>query len=87
VQVVVEDLDVGRELDVPGQHVGRATHVEAQRDRLVAVADEHDVLEVEDDVGDVLDDAGDRVELVEGVVEPDLRDGRTGDRRQQRAPQ
>ena len=30
---------------------------------------------------------GDGVELVQGVVEADLRDGRAGDRRQQRATQ
>jgi hypothetical protein len=45
-------------LDVAGGDVGRAAHVEAQRDGLVAVAREHEVLEVEDDVGDVLGDTG-----------------------------
>jgi hypothetical protein len=87
VQVAVEDLDVGGELDVLGADVGRAAHVEPQGHRLFAVADEDDVLEVEDDVGDVLDDTRDRVELVERVVEAHLRDGRTGDRREQGAPQ
>ena len=38
-----------------------------------AVDGEHEVLEVQDDVGDVLGDAGDGVELVERVVEADLR--------------
>ena len=33
-----------------------AADVEAERDRLVAVDQEHEVLEVEDDVGDVLGD-------------------------------
>ena len=67
--------------------VGRAADVEAQGDRLVAVADEDDVLQVQDDVGDVLGDTGDGVELVEGVVEADLGDGGAGDRRQQGAAQ
>ena len=62
-------------------------HVEAQGDRLVAVADEHDVLQVQDDVGDVFDHTADGVELVERVVEPHLCDRRTGDRRQEGAPQ
>ena len=70
-----------------GGDVGRAAHVEAQRHRLVGLAREHEVLEVEDDVGDVLGDAGDGVELVERVVEADLGDGRAGDRREQRAAQ
>ena len=52
-----------------------------------AMQREHEVLEVQDDVGDVLLDARDGVELVEGVVEAHLGDGRAGDRRQQRAAQ
>src|SRR5690606_15759495 len=61
--------------------------VEAERHGLVAVADEDEILQVEDDVGDVLGDPGDRVELVQGVVEAELRDGRPGDGRQQGAAQ
>src|SRR4029453_9229768 len=87
VQVLVEDLDVGRELDVTGLDVGRTPDVEAQGDGLVPGAGEHDVLEVEDDVGDVFDHTGDGVELVQRVVEAHLGDGGAGDGRQQRAPQ
>ena len=87
VEVGVEDLDVGGRLDVGGGDVGRAADVEAQGDRLVGVDVQHEVLEVQDDVGDVLGDAVDGVELVERVVEAHLRDGRAGDRRQQRAAQ
>ena len=65
----VEDLDLGRHLDVAGGDVGRAADVEAHDDGLVGDRREHDVLQVQDDVGDVLGDAGDGVELVEGVVE------------------
>src|SRR5690606_27734091 len=78
VEVGVEDLDVGAGLDVAGGDVLRALHVEAQRDRLVGVHPQDEVLQVEDDVGRVLGDAGDRVELVEGVVEPHLGDGGAG---------
>src|SRR5690606_41085390 len=46
VEVAVEDLHVGGDLDVLGGHVLRAAHVEPQGHRLVAVAHEHDVLEV-----------------------------------------
>ena len=71
----------------PARDLGRAALVEAQRDRLVGRAAQHEVLEVEDDVGDVFLHTLDDVELVERVVEAHLRDGRAGDRRQQRAPQ
>ena len=77
----------GLRLEVGGGHVGRAPDVEAQRDGLVAVDTHDEVLEVQDDVGDVLGDTRDGVELVQGVVEADLGDGRAGDRRQQRAAQ
>jgi hypothetical protein len=70
-----------------GRDLTRAAHVDAEGDRLVGLRREHEVLEVQDDVGDVLGDPGDGVELVQGVVETDLRDGGAGDRRQQRAPQ
>ena len=50
-------------------------------------AAQHEVLQVEDDVGDVFLHTLDDVELVQRVVEPHLRDGRAGDRREQRAAQ
>ena len=59
----------------------------SQGDRFVGGAPQHEVLEVQDDVGDVFLDSLDDVELVQGVVEAHLRDGRAGDRRQQRATQ
>jgi hypothetical protein len=86
VQLGVEDLDVGRGLDVARGDVAGATRVEAQRDGLLCDAAQHDVLDVEDDVGDVLLHARDGVELVEGLVEADLRDRGAGNRREQRAP-
>ena len=71
----------------PAVIVGGTTHVEAQRDGLLGLRGEDDVLEVEDDVGDVLGDTGDGVELVQCVVEAHGGDGRAGDRRQQGAAQ
>jgi hypothetical protein len=87
VELGVEDLDVRRQLDVGRGDLGRASDVEADRDRLVARAREDQVLHVEDDVGDVLGHALQGRELVERLVEAHLRDGRTGDGRQQRAAQ
>jgi len=55
-----------------------ALGVDSQGDRIVGLARQDDVLEVEDDVGDVLGDTGDGVELVEGLVEPDHCDRRAG---------
>ncbi len=86
-EVLVEDLDVGRALDVASGDRAGATHVETQGDGLLGHRGDDDVLEVQDDVGDVFGDAGDRVELVERVVEADGRDRRAGDRRQEGATQ
>ena len=87
VELGVEDLDVGGGLDVAGGDLARAALVEAQRDRLLGRAREHEVLEVEDEVGDVFLHARDDVELVERVVEAHLGDRGAGDRREQRAAQ
>ena len=90
VQVVVEDVDIGVRLDVGRGDVGvgaGALGVETQRDGLVAVHLKDEVLQVEDDVGDVFSDALDRGELVQRVVEANLRDARARNRRQQRAAQ
>ena len=54
---------------------------------LVELGADHELLQVQDDVGDVLGHLRDRRELVQHAVDPDRRDGRAGDRRQQRAPQ
>src|SRR5438552_5000862 len=86
-QVGAQDLHLGRRLHVAGRDRGRASHVQAQRDGLVGVDTQHQVLEVEDDVGYVLLHAREGGELVEGVVEADLRDGRAGYGGEQRSPQ
>ena len=87
VQVGVEDLDVGRQLQVRCRGVSRATDVEAQGHRLVGVHPDEQVLEVQDDVGDVLLDPGQRRELVQRLVEAELGHGTAGDGREQRAPE
>jgi len=81
------DLDVGMGRQVAGRDLRGACDLEAYGDGLVAVAADHDVLEAQDHVGDVIDDAVERAELVVGPLEADLGDGRTGNRRQQCAPQ
>src|SRR5262245_51029312 len=85
VQVGVQDLDAGGRRDVTGGDLGRALGLQVHRGRLLEVGADHELLEVQDDVGDVLSDLGDRGELVQHPVDPDRRDRRPGDRRQQRA--
>ena len=75
VQLGVEHLDVGRELEVGRGGVGRDPHVEAQGHRLVGVHPDQQVLEVQDDVGDILFDTRQRRELVQRLVEAQLGDG------------
>ena len=86
-QVGVQDLDVGRQLQIGRGGVRRPAHVEAQRDRLVGVHTDQEVLQVQDDVGDVLFDPGQRGELVQRLVEAQLGHGATGDGREQGAAQ
>jgi hypothetical protein len=87
VQVGVEDLDVGGRLQVARDRVTRAALVEAERHRLVRVDPDQEVLQVQDDVGHVLLHPRQGGELVEGVVEAHLGDGRAGDGREQRSPE
>ena len=83
VQVGVEDLDVGRGLQVGGRGVAGAPLVEAQGDRLVGVHPDQEVLQVQDDVGDVLFHPGQGRELVQGLVEAHLGHRRARDRGEQ----
>jgi hypothetical protein len=86
VQLGIEDLDIGGELQIPGRHVPRTTLIAPERDGVIGVHAQDDVLQVQDDVGDIFLDAGKGGELVEGVVEPHLGHRRPRDRRQQRPP-
>src|SRR3954452_24794465 len=87
VQVGVQDLDAGGRRDVTGGDLGGTLGLEVHRGRLLQVGAHHELLEVQDHVGDVLGDLGHRRELVQHPVDPDRRDRRPGDRRQQRAPE
>ena len=87
VQVGVEDLDVGGELQVAGGDVAGPRTSRRRVTGSSAVHPDSEVLQVQDDVGDVLLHAGQGGELVQGVVEADLGDRRAGDRRQQGAAQ
>ena len=83
----VEHLDVGRHLQVAGGHVSRTALVDAHGDRLIGMDPQEHVLQIEDEVGHVLLHARKRGELVKGLVEADLGDGRAGDRGEQGPPQ
>src|SRR3954467_11599366 len=85
VQVGVQDLDAGGRRDVTGGDLGRTLGLQVHRGRLLEVGAHDQLLEVQDDVGDVLGDLGNRRELMQHAVDPDRRDRRPGDRRQQRA--
>src|SRR3954471_15875394 len=87
VQVGVQDLDARGGRDVTSGDLGRALGLQVHRGRLLEVGPHHELLQVQDDVGDVLGDLGDRRELMQHPVDPDRRDRRPGDRRQQRAAQ
>src|SRR4051812_26634477 len=84
----VEDLEVGRRLDVAGGDLAGAARRHPHLD-LGGLAVQHadHALEVEDDVRDVLADAGDRRELVRHAL--DLHRGYGGalERREQHSPQ
>ena len=87
-EVRVEDLEVGRRLDV-GRRDGagallREAHLDLGR---LAVQPADQVLEVEDDVGDVLADARERRELVRDALDLHRGDGGALERREQHAAQ
>ena len=87
-EVRVEDLEVGRRLDVGGRHGALAARRQPHLDlRRLAVQDADDLLEVEDDVRHVLAYARQRRELVRDAL--DLHRGHGGalERREQHAAQ
>ena len=84
--ILVEDLHVGRALDVPGGNRSGAAGVEANGYGLFRLGADNDVFEVENDVSEILGNPGDRVELVQRVVETSCRDRCAGDRRKQCTP-
>ena len=82
----VQDLEVGRRLDVGGRHDAGALLRDVDLDLGRRAVQQHDqVLEVEDDVGDVLADARERRELVRDALDLHGRHGRALERGQQHA--
>ncbi|GMA88061.1 hypothetical protein GCM10025868_33110 [Angustibacter aerolatus] len=84
-QVGVVHLDTRRRGDVGGRHGAGTLLAQVHHDRLVVLAGDDQLLDVEDDLGDVLLDPGDRGELVQHAVDAQAGDGGTGDRRQEGA--
>ncbi len=87
-QVGIEDLELGRRLDVGRLDHARAALGDVDLDlRGVAVEQADEALEVEDDVGDVLTDARQRRELVRDPLDLDRGDCRSLEGRQQHPAQ
>jgi hypothetical protein len=87
VQVLVQHLDLGVHLEVPGAHLALAAHLEHALLRAVAEQLQPHLLQIENDLGDVLDHARQRRELVQHALDAHRRDRRALQRRQQHPPQ
>ena len=84
VVIRVEDLELGRDVDVGGHDLAGLVLVETHLHLVeLAVQPAHELLEVQDDVGDVFLDALDGRELVRDTLDLDRADGRALERRQQ----
>jgi hypothetical protein len=80
-------LDARGRRDVGRGDLTGAGLAQVHAHRLVVLAGDDELLEVQHHLGDVLGDAGDGGELVQHPVDAKARDGGTRDGRQQRAPQ
>ena len=87
VQIGVENLHRGVDLEIRRLDRARLVGPQIQRPGLVAVQLDGDLLQVQDDVGRILHDPRNRRELVEHVVDLDARDRGALDRRQEHATQ
>ena len=88
VVVRVEDLELGRDVDVGRHDLARLVLDEPDLDLVeLAVQPADELLEVEDDVGDVFLYAREGGELVRDALDLDRADRRALERRQQDAPQ
>jgi hypothetical protein len=76
------DLHARGSRDVGGGDLTGALLAQVGRDRLVVLARDDQVLDVQDDLGDVLLDTGNGAELVENTVDADARNSSSGDRRE-----
>ena len=84
----VQDLELGRRLDVGRRDGARALRRDVHLDLgRLAVQARHEVLQVEDDVGDVLAHARQRRELVRGALDLHRGDRSALERREQHAAQ
>ena len=86
-QLGIGDLDLRWIDEVGGRHHARTLGLESQRDRLVAVRLQAQLLQVEQQLGRVLLHARDRRELVVDALDPHGGDGGARHRGQQHAPQ
>src|SRR5438067_742553 len=87
-EVLIQDLELGRRLDVRRLDDAGAALRDVHLDlRRVAVQEADEALEVEDDVGDVLADALERRELVRDPLDLDRGDRGALQRREQHATQ
>ena len=88
VVVRIEDLELGRDVDVGRHDLAGLVLVQPHLDLVeLAVQPADELLEVEDDVGDVLLDALDGRELVRDTLDLDRADGRALERREQHPAQ
>ena len=86
--VRIEDLELGRHLDVGGHDLAGLVLEEAHLHLAdLAVQPTHQLLEMQDDVGDVFLDSLDGRELVRDAFDLDRADGRALERREQDPPQ
>ena len=84
-QLGVVHLDTRGRRDVGRGDVAGALLAQVHDDRLVVLAGDDELLDVQDDLGDVFLDAGHCRELVQHAFDADAGDGCAGDRRQQGA--
>jgi hypothetical protein len=83
VNIGVDDLDLGRALELARRHLTRPLGLEIEEGRTLAVDLERYLLEIEDDIGDILDHARHCRELVVRALDLDRGDRGGGNRRQQ----
>jgi hypothetical protein len=79
------DFDTGRSRDVGGRDLACTLLAQVSRDRLVVLARDDEVLDVEDDLCDVFLHTGNGAEFVKHAVDADARNGGTRNRGEQGA--
>ena len=87
VEIGVEDLDLGRSLDVPRRHDALAPGLQVHPHRPLPFHLQPEFLDLQDDVDHVLPHVRDRRELVRDVDDADGSHRRAGERGEQHATQ